>query len=132
MKILGLSLLMLLFCILFSCNKDENRIEGKWQLRYQETKDGSIIAVDTIFYNFQKGTFSAICLEKENNYQTFFGNYTLLSDKISIILLDNYENEIYQKYLNWTDIKRVYTIEILNEKTLELNCDGIISVFRKY
>lgn len=115
-----------------SCSDEYDRIEGKWQLRYDEYNNGIVVPVDSIFYNFQKGTFSAIRIDAENNYHTFFGNYTLLSDKISIILLDNYENELLQKHLKWSDNKRVYNIKALNSKTLELKSEDMISVFRKY
>ncbi|MDE8698285.1 hypothetical protein PZH42_30585, partial [Bacteroides cellulosilyticus] len=56
---------------------------------------------DSIFYNFQKGSFSAICLLKNGSYQTFFGNYSLKGDKISIILLPQTKaiiNEIESNY----------------------------------
>ena len=34
----------------------------KWQLRQYQYADGTSEKVDSVFYNFQKGSFSAICL----------------------------------------------------------------------
>ncbi|WP_455587523.1 lipocalin-like domain-containing protein [Bacteroides sp.] len=124
--------LPLLFSVFAACSDDEDKLTNKWQLRRYEFPDGTVQAVDSVFYNFQKGSFSAICLLEDGSYQTFFGNYSLLDDKISIILLPEYGGEVYDKYMGWEDNKRTFHIDELSSSSLRLNYEDIISVFRKY
>ena len=94
--------------------------------------NGPTQTVDSVFYNFQKGSFSAICLLADGNYQTFFGNYSLQDDKISIILLPEYGGPEYDKYIGWEENKRIFHVDELSSSSLRLNYEGIVSVFRKY
>ena len=121
-------------CLSFvGCSDDEKRLEGKWQLRYYEFPDGNIQKVDSVFYNFQKGTFSAICLTADNEYETFFGNYSLHSDKISIILLDGYtENKYYERYLGWPDERCLFEVIELSSDKMCLQNGDTLCLFRKY
>lgn len=65
--------LSLLFSVATACSDDEDKLTNKWQLRRYEFPDGTTQTVDSVFYNFQKGSFSAICLLADGNYQTFLG-----------------------------------------------------------
>ena len=65
----------LIVLVLAACSNVDGDLDDKWQLRQYQYADGSIERQDSIFYNFQKGSFSAICLLKNGSYQTFFGNY---------------------------------------------------------
>ena len=56
--------------LLIGCGDDEHRLEGKWQLRQYEYPDGEIQKVDSVFFNFQKGSFSVICLTEDATYET--------------------------------------------------------------
>ena len=85
-KWLYLLCLPLLLSIVASCSDDEDKLTGKWQLRRYELPDGTVQKEDSVFYNFQKGSFSAICLLEDKTYHTFFGLYSLQDDKIYIIL----------------------------------------------
>lgn len=127
--VLCLPLLMSLFV---ACSDDEDKLTNKWQLRRYEFPDGTTQAVDSVFYNFQKGSFSAVCLLQNGSYQTFFGNYSLLDDKISINLLPEYNGELYDKYMGWENFERIFVVEELSSSVLRLNYEGIIYVFRKY
>lgn len=92
----------LIVLVLAACSNVDGDLDDKWQLRQYQYADGSIERQDSIFYNFQKGSFSAICLLKNGSYQTFFGNYSLKGDKISIILLpQSMEDENYSFYMGW-------------------------------
>lgn len=85
------------------------------------------------FYNFQKGSFSAICLLKNGSYQTFFGNYSLKGDKISIILLpQSMEDENYSFYMGWENGERTFTMEELTSSSLHLEYEGVRYIFRRY
>ena len=123
----------LVMLVLAACSNVDGDLDNKWQLRQYQYADGSIKRQDSIFYNFQKGSFSAICLLKNGSYQTFFGNYSLKGDKISIILLpESVEYENYAFYMGWENGERTFTIEELSSSSLRLEHEGVRSIFRKY
>ena len=123
----------LVMLVLAACSNVDGDLDNKWQLRQYQYADGSIERQDSIFYNFQKGSFSAICLLKNGSYQTFFGNYSLKGDKISIILLpESVEYENYAFYIGWENGERTFTIEELSSASLRLEHEGVRSIFRKY
>lgn len=123
----------LVMLVLAACSNVDGDLDNKWQLRQYQYADGSIERQDSIFYNFQKGSFSAICLLKNGSYQTFFGNYSLKGDKISIILLpESVEYENYAFYIGWENGERTFTIEELSSSSLRLEYEGVRSIFRKY
>ena len=123
----------LVMLVLAACSNVDGDLDNKWQLRQYQYADGSIERQDSIFYNFQKGSFSAICLLKNGSYQTFFGNYSLKGDKISIILLpESVEYENYAFYIGWENGERTFTIEELSSSSLRLEHEGVRSIFHKY
>ena len=123
----------LVMLVLAACSNVDGDLDNKWQLRQYQYADGSIERQDSIFYNFQKGSFSAIGLLKNGSYQTFFGNYSLKGDKISIILLpESVEYENYAFYMGWENGERTFTIEELSSSSLRLEHEGVRSIFRKY
>ncbi len=120
-------------CLLLSCGNVDSDLDAKWQLRESLTADGVSERNDSVFYNFQKGSFSMICLTGKGAYETFFGNYTLKDDKISIILLpESQENEYYRKRINWEDGRRIFNVEKLSSSSLHLEYRGVRYLFRKY
>ena len=119
--------------VLAACGNVDGDLDDKWQLRQYQYADGSIERQDSIFYNFQKGSFSAICLLKNGSYQTFFGNYSLKGDKISIILLpQSMEDENYSFYMGWENGERTFTMEELTSSSLHLEYEGVRYIFRRY
>ena len=132
-KHIFITLLSLSFLTMISCSKsDKDKLEGKWQLRYYELPDGSTIKCDSVFYNFQHSSFSAICITETGSYPSFFGNYSLLDNKISINLLPDYSGAAYDKYLGWEDCQRTFQLKLITSKALQLEYNDTISVFRKY
>ncbi|MFQ7085078.1 hypothetical protein DW182_01850 [Bacteroides sp. AM16-24] len=123
----------LVMLVLAACSNVDGDLDAKWQLRQYQYADGSMKRQDSIFYNFQKGSFSAICLLKNGSYQTFFGNYSLKGDKISIILLpESMDDENYAFYIGWENGERTFTMEELTSSSLCLECGGTRYLFRKY
>lgn len=123
----------LIVLVLVACSNVDGDLDDKWQLRQYQYADGSIERQDSIFYNFQKGSFSAICLLKNGSYQTFFGNYSLKGDKISIILLpQSMEDENYSFYMGWENGERTFTMEDLTSSSLHLEYEGVRYIFRRY
>jgi hypothetical protein len=123
----------LIVLVLAACSNVDSDLDDKWQLRQYQYADGSIERQDSIFYNFQKGSFSAICLLKNGSYQTFFGNYSLKGDKISIILLpQSMEDENYSFYMGWENGERTFTMEELTSSSLHLEYEGVRYIFRRY
>lgn len=123
----------LVMLVLAACSNVDGDLDAKWQLRQYQYADGSMKRQDSIFYNFQEGSFSAICLLKNGSYQTFFGNYSLKGDKISIILLpESMDDENYAFYMGWENGERTFTMEELTSSSLRLECGGTRYLFRKY
>ena len=123
----------LVMLVLAACSNVDGDLDAKWQLRQYQYADGSMKRQDSIFYNFQKGSFSAICLLKNGSYQTFFGNYSLKGDKISINLLpESMDDENYAFYMWWENGERTFTMEELTSSSLRLECGGTRYLFRKY
>lgn len=131
-KWLYLLCLPLLLSVVASCSDDEDKLTGKWQLRQYELPDGTVQKEDSVFYNFQKGSFSAFCLLEDMTYHTFFGLYSLQDDKIYIILRPEENIDLCKQYLQWDELGRTFQIEELSSSTLQLRSEDIISVFRKY
>ena len=112
----------LIVLVLAACSNVDGDLDDKWQLRQYQYADGSIERQDSIFYNFQKGS-----------YQTFFGNYSLKGDKISIILLpQSMEDENYSFYMGWENGERTFTMEELTSSSLHLEYEGVRYIFRRY
>ena len=89
--------------------------------------------VDSVFYNFQKGSFSAICLLKDGGLTTFFGNYSLKGAEISIILLpESVNDKNYDTYFGWPEGKCTFKVEDLSYSSLRLEYEGTKSIFRKF
>ena len=123
----------LVMLVLAACSNVDGDLDAKWQLRQYQYADGSMKRQDSIFYNFQKGSFSAICVLKNGSYQMFFGNYSLKGDKISIILLpESMDDENYAFYMGWENGERTFTMEELTSSSLRLECGGTRYLFRKY
>lgn len=122
-----------LLFVFAACSNVDSDLDSKWQLRQYQYADGSAEKQDSIFYNFQKGSFSAICLLRNGTYCTFFGNYSLKGDKISIILLpESVEDPNYASYMGWENSERTFLLEELSSKTLRLEYADVRYVFRKY
>ena len=120
-------------CLLSACTNGADDLTGKWQLRYYESPDGTTVQVDNLFYNFQKGSFSIICILKDGLYESFFGNYSLSGDEISIILLpESVDSENYDAFVGWPEGCRTFKITELSSDILRLKYEGVSAVFRKY
>lgn len=136
MKYIRYGLLVVSFIISFlnvSCtNDDSKKIEGKWQLVNYEDANGEVFKAENLFYNFQKGSFSIICLVDKDVYDSFFGNYVLQDDKISIILLPEYIGEVYDKYIGWDNWRREFEIVDLTTTKLYLKSNDVYYRFRRY
>ncbi|MBO4986054.1 MAG: lipocalin-like domain-containing protein [Bacteroides sp.] len=131
-KLLGMCLLYMA-CLLTSCINSEDDLHGKWQLKYDETGTTHAQHADSLFYNFQKGSFSQLCLLKDGTYETFFGNYALKDAEISIILLpESLEHWIYSDYVGWEEGVRTFKIVELSSDVLRLQYEGKEMGFRRY
>lgn len=120
-------------CFLTACMNGGGDLAGKWQLRQYQYADGTSEREDSVFYNFQKGSFSAMCLLKDGGMSTFFGTYSLKGAEISIILLpESTEDGNYATYIGWPEGKRTFQVEELSHSSLRLDFEGTKSVFRKY
>nr|WP_203558163.1 lipocalin-like domain-containing protein [Bacteroides sp. 214] len=124
---------MLLLCGFFSCSKsDESILEEKWKLISVENIDGTKAEAGAVFYNFQKGSFSAICIDNDA-YHSFYGNYALNEKVLSIVIIpENTTGEVYEKYIGWEEGSNVFVVEQLTSSRLRLRDEERILTFRKY
>ena len=79
------------------------------------------------------GKIASFIISKKVAFQTFFGNYSLKGDKISIILLpQSMEDENYSFYMGWENGERTFTMEELTSSSLHLEYEGVRYIFRRY
>ena len=132
-KALNILFFALLITLTSSCSDEESLLENKWQLRRFEHVDGRVQREDSVFYNFMKDSYSAICLLSDGSYTTIFGNYSFNESELVITVLpESATGPVYERYLNWKDGKRVFHVDELSSSVLQLNYNGEKSIFRKY
>lgn len=127
-------LLMMLFAcaVCFtSCSKDDDdKLEGKWQLRQIET-EGQTIKIDTVFYNFQNALFMyQIYVPATKATHHCYGYKDIEGDKQ--LVLELVESENFLQYTDWNSTKETFTIEKLTGSQLILNRDNKRYIFRKF
>jgi len=123
----------LLITLVSSCSDEESRLENKWQLQQYEKADGTVQREDSVFYNFMKDSFSAICVLSDGSYTTIFGNYSFNGTELVITVLpESTSGPVYERYLNWKDGSRIFKVDELSSSVLQLNFNGEKSIFRKY
>ena len=122
-----------MLCTLTACMNGGCDLAGKWQLRQYQFADGTAQKVDSVFYNFQKGSFSVTGILKDGGYTMFFGNYSLIGDEISINLLpESVNDKNYDVWIGWPEGKRTFKVEELSFSALRLEYEGTKYIFRKY
>lgn len=132
-KCIGLLLCVLLTFTIFACSNDESGLVNKWQLRHYQYADGTIQKEDSVFYNFMKGSFSAICISPSGAHFDYFGNYSFDGNKLSIKLLpETVIDSNFKRYMNWEDLKREFTVNELSSSVLQLSYKDVKIFFRKY
>lgn len=128
-----LVLCILLTFTIFACSNGESNLENKWQLRQYQYADGTIQTEDSVFYNFMKGSYTAICILPNGLHKTFIGNYFLNDNKLSIVLVPGQSTDQYfKRYFNWDKEEREFEINKLTSSVLQLNYKDEKLLFRKY
>lgn len=127
-------LLTMLFAALFvfiSCsNDDDDKLEGKWQLRQVE-ENGLITPVDTVFYNFQNVLFMYQVYQPDTDGVRHCYGYKVIEEDKQLVL----ELEAGDKFLpltDWNDVKESFTIEKLSGNKMILNRANKRYIFRKF
>ncbi|KAA6346125.1 hypothetical protein EZS27_006347 [termite gut metagenome] len=132
-KIIRFVFPVLVLLMVVSCTEDEFLLKNKWQLREYRYSDGTTKKVDSVFYNFQKGSFMAICIDENRINSYFLGNYFLNEGELSIKLFEeSVSSYYYNKFFGWTDTQRSFQVEEISSSAMRLNYEGVVSVFRKY
>lgn len=123
--------------VLASCSKDDNdKLEGKWQLRQMEA-DGVTIEVDTVFYNFQTSLFRYQIYVPETDGMRYQYGYKDLEEENRLVLelttVDpTYPAEDFLRYTDWKSVKESFIIEKLTGTKLILRREGKRYIFRKF
>lgn len=119
-------------------NDDETKLEEKWQMRQIIHSNGEVEPVDSIFYNFMKGTFSAICITEEGNYAYYNGIYSLSEGRIRVTLKESDalnlagSRHAVVRHMHWTGTDKEFQLGVLNGSSLQLVSGDYTYVFRKY
>lgn len=133
MKKQGLFILLLLLAI--SCSKDtENKLEGKWQLRQVET-EGTVVSVDTVWYNFQNTLFSyQLYNPSTGSYRQQYGFNTVTGGELLLELGDNpLPNDQFLPLTDWDRAERSFSVTKLKGSELILtDASGKIYTFRRF
>ena len=119
---------------LFSCDKVEHKLEGKWQLRSVE-ENGATHKVDTVWYNFQTSLFQYQCYDAANDsYRGNYGYKTLKDDKTLELELVTYGTPVekFLPYTDWNSAKRLFNIEKSSTTQLILSSEGKRYFFKKF
>jgi hypothetical protein len=132
-QILCISVLLLAMA---SCsNEADDKLDGKWQLQKVEA-NGTTIAVDTVFYNFQTSLFMyQIYTPASNTYRHCFGFKTIVDNKRLQLELTPYPVDVprFLAYTDWKSSKVEFAIEQLNATRLVLKAvDGKSYTFRRF
>ncbi len=124
----------LLTLLLSACHKEPaDLLEGKWQLR-TEIMNGSLLSVDTLFYNFDNRVF----MIQNNNVKTgynigLFGEYTLLDDSLKLTVVDtDYLPQLHSYRWSENVAQRTFSIVDLTASKLTLRDNHSVLIFRKY
>lgn len=117
--------------ILASCSKDDDdKLEGKWQLRQVEEK-GKITPVDTVFYNFQNTLFMyQIYIPATDEISHCYGYKTLEADRKLLLELEDGEKILPET--DWDNVKEYFKIEQLSGSKLILSRADKRYIFRKF
>lgn len=127
-------LIVISILLFFACSKDEqSKLSGKWQIQQIEM-NGNVVPVDTIYFNFESSLFQyQIYSPSSNSYKSWVG-YNSVNDGNQLLLELNDQNNIKQflHLTDWSEGKRLYTIEKLTNKRLILSSENRTYTFRKF
>lgn len=128
----GFSILLAGAFFFLSCSKDDDdKLDGKWQLRQMEV-DGQTIRVDTVFYNFQSSLFQyQIVLPATDNVRHCYGFKEWDGEKRLQLTLTDIPSG-FLSATEWNSAKEYFTIEKLTNSQLILIRDDKRYVFRKF
>lgn len=115
-----------------SCSKDDDdKLDGKWQLRQMEV-DGQTIQVDTVFYNFQSSLFMYQIVNPATEgvshcygFKEWEGESTLQLELTGL-------PSGFLSSTDWTEAKESFTVEKLTGNKLILNRENKRYIFRKF
>lgn len=138
--------------LLFSCGKGVERdLRSKWKFeKYIITEDGNVREerVDSVFFNFMKGSTSLIFLLNDASYFSIYGDYEIVDEEFVWMRYRTPDEELYgteaendslfYKYFRWGGEldrnKRTETFRIrkLTSKNLELEKKDTVMILTKY
>ena len=108
--------------LMVSCENLSNPpLCGKWQLKTVE-KNGEILSVDTVWYNFQSKSLFSVQIY-DIPWDTFVGVRTQEDNLLSIQIFNNRFNKDIVDYTDWKSPIRLFTIEKVNRQRLLLRSE---------
>ena len=126
-----------LFCLILllaACNDTDEKLDGKWQLQAVDV-EGTTIAVDTVYYNFQTSLFMyQIYRPSSQSYSHCFGFKTVNDDRQLALELTTYGTDV-NKFLpqtDWQNPHQQFNIEQLDGQHLVLKNGKKTYRFRRF
>lgn len=119
-----------------SCEPDRgDKLDGKWQLKEVTLADGTVNAVDTVWYNFQNTLFMYQLYEKESDTYPYIYALKTWEDKDHIMLEMQsafVTVESFLPYTDWETGTRTFRVDECSGSKLVLSSDGKKYRFRKF
>lgn len=124
--------------VVSACSKStDHELRDKWKLERYSLADGRTMEVDSVFFNFMKGSASVIYACGSTPYYTMYGAYRLWADSMEVELHAETDAarraEYFDRYLGWgDDFKQRFRIRTLTSSTLELERGDTIMHMTKH
>lgn len=125
-----------LLLVITSCEPDRgDKFDGKWQLKKVVQADGTVNAVDTVWYNFQNTLFMYQLYEPANdNYRHIYGFKDREGDDLLLLKMnpDPVSVESFLPFTDWETDTRSFSVTKCSGGELILNSEGAAYHFRKF
>lgn len=130
------TLVALLGVTLVSCEPDRgDKLDGKWLLEKKMGADGTVHAVDTVWYNFQNTLFMyQIYQSSDDTYHHIYGFKTWENDESILLELkpDPVSVESFLPFTDWATDTRSFSVDQCSGGKLILSSEGISYHFRRF
>lgn len=131
-----LTIISVIAVMMMGCEPDRgDKLDGKWLLKEVVHTDGTVNAVDTVWYNFQNTLFMYQLYETENNsYRHIYALKTWEDDDHILLELqsDPVSVESFLPYTDWESDTRTFKVEDCSRSRLELSSEGKKYRFHKF
>lgn len=125
---------ILLILGLTSCQKsEEDKLYGRWQLRYCDYPSGGSYTNDSIYYCFDRGVFELQKRNVGNSSNRLFGLYTVAGDSLAITFPSVSQFDLKEApYHFGGKNEKHFRIDEASRRNLILSCRDTLYYFHKF